>query len=180
VAKRPAVERHEGPQIGRDHWHDREDHPFRLVAGSDEGLDQLQALGDLLLLDVAVGLREFRAQFSLHLLKVDTLEHLADRFRTNRRGEAVGAEFLLRLKVFLFGQELTILERGEPRLEHHVVLEVQDPLEILERHVEQETNAARQRLQEPDVRNGGGKLDVAHPFASARATASPRRSTSRR
>src|SRR5262249_40587340 len=163
--KTSTVERHQRPQIGRDHRYDRQDHPFWLVAGIDEGLDQLEALGDLLLLDVAVGLREFGAQFGLHLLKVDTLEHLADRFRTNRRCEAVGAVFLLRLEVFVLGQELTVLERGEPWLEHHVVFEVQDPLEILERHVEQKTNAARQRLQEPNVRNGGGKLDVAHPLA---------------
>ena len=55
-----AVERHQRPQIGRDHRHDGQDHPFRLVAGGDEGLDQLQPLGDLLLLDVAVGLQDAR------------------------------------------------------------------------------------------------------------------------
>ena len=62
-------------------------------------------------------------------------------------------------------QELTVLELGEPGLEHHVVLEIEDPLEILKRHVEQKADPARQRLQEPDVRDRRGKLDMAHALA---------------
>src|SRR4029077_17604987 len=38
-------------------------------------------------------------------------------------------------------------------------------LEILQRHVEQEADAARQRLQEPDMRHRRGQLDVAHALA---------------
>ena len=69
----PAVERHERPQIRRDHRHHGQNHPFRLVAGGDEGLDQLQPLGDLLLLDVAVGLPDAGAQLGLHLVEVERL-----------------------------------------------------------------------------------------------------------
>src|SRR4029078_9602360 len=35
-----------------------------------------------------------------------------------------------------------------------------------QRHVEQQTNAARQRLEEPDVRDRRGQLDVAHALAA--------------
>src|SRR6202011_75463 len=56
-------------------------------------------------------------------------------------------------------------ERGLPRLDNDVVLEIEDALEILERHVEQQADAARQRLQEPDVRERRGELDVAHALA---------------
>ena len=51
------------------------------------------------------------------------------------------------------------------RLEHDVVLEIEDALEVLERHVEQQTDAARQRLQEPDVRDRRRQLDMAHALA---------------
>src|SRR5262249_3043088 len=62
-------------------------------------------------------------------------------------------------------QELTVLERGETRLEHHVALEIEDALERLERHVEQEADARRQRLQKPDVRHRSGELDMTHALA---------------
>src|SRR5690606_17139621 len=45
------------------------------------------------------------------------------------------------------------------------VLEVQNPLEILQRHVEHEADATRQRLQEPDMRHRRGQLDMAHALA---------------
>src|SRR6185369_17803684 len=63
------------------------------------------------------------------------------------------------------GQELTVLQRGQARLQHDVIFEVQNPLEILQRHVEQEPDARRQRLQEPDVRDRRRELDVAHALA---------------
>ena len=55
---------------------------------------------------------------------------------------------------------------GEARLEDDVVLEIEDALEVLERHVEQQADARRQRLQEPDVRDRRGELDVAHALAA--------------
>ena len=98
-------------------------------------------------------------------LQIERLEHLADRFRANHGGEAVGAEFVLRLDVIVLGEELAVLERRQPRLEHDVMLEIEDALEVLERHVEQEPDARRQRLQKPDVRDRRGELDMAHALA---------------
>ena len=40
-----AIERHERPQIRRQHGQHGQDHPLGLVARLDEGLDQLQSLG---------------------------------------------------------------------------------------------------------------------------------------
>ena len=54
----------------------------------------------------------------------------------------------------------------DARLDDDVVLEIENALEILQRHVEQQADARRQRLQEPDVRDGGGQLDVAHALAA--------------
>src|SRR5690606_37225064 len=62
-------------------------------------------------------------------------------------------------------QELARVERREPRLEDDVVLEVKYPLKVLERHVEQQPDAARQRLQEPEMRDRRRELDMAHALA---------------
>ncbi len=160
-----AVERHQRTQVRRNHRHVRQDHPFRLVAGLDESLDQLEPLGELFRLELRLRFRDLLAQVRRHLFQIEGFEHLADRFCADHGGEAVGAELILRLDVLLLAQELTVLERGEARLEHDVILEIEDALEVLERHVEQKPDAARQRLQEPDVRHRRGQLDVAHALA---------------
>ena len=76
-----------------------------------------------------------------------------------------GAVLVLRLEVLVLGQELTVLQRGQARLQHDVVFEVENALEVLQRHVEQQADARRQRLQEPDVRDRRGQLDMAHALA---------------
>src|ERR1700733_7625267 len=142
-----------------------ERHPFRLVARLGEGLDQLEPLGELLRLEFGRRFDDLLAQLRRHLLEIERFEHFADRFRADHGGEAVGAEFILRLDVIVLGQELTVLERRQSRLEHDVMLEIKDALEILKRHVEQKADARRQRLQKPDMRHRRGKLDVAHALA---------------
>src|SRR5205823_3488433 len=49
--------------------------------------------------------------------------------------------------------------------EHHVTLEIENALERLERHVEQEPDPRRQRLEEPDVGDRRRELDVPHALA---------------
>ena len=71
----------------------------------------------------------------------------------------------MRAQVVVLGEELTVLERRQARIEHDVGLEVEDALEVLQRHVEQQADARRQRLQEPDVRDRRGERDVAHALA---------------
>jgi hypothetical protein len=61
-----------------------------------------------------------------------------------------------------------LLERRQARLGDDVVLEVEDALDILQRHVEQRADARRQRLEEPDVGNRRGQLDMAHALAAHR------------
>src|SRR5690606_16001494 len=73
---------------------------------------------------------------------------------------------VLRVEQLVFGEKLVLLERGEARLGDDVALEVEHALELLQLHVEQQADAARQRLQEPDVRDRRGQLDVAHALAA--------------
>src|SRR6195256_3967802 len=163
--KAAAIKRHQRTQVRRNHRHHGEDHPLRLVAGIAERLDDLQSLGELLVLDVGFGLLHLGAQGGLELFELKSLQQFADRFRADHGGEAVLAVFVLLLQVFVFRQQLTVLERGEAGLENDVVFEIQNPLEILQRHVEQQTDAARQRLQEPDMRNRRRQFDMAHALA---------------
>src|SRR3546814_2183442 len=44
--------------------------------------------------------------------------------------------------------------------------DLEDALKVLQRHVQQQANARRQRLQEPDMRDRGRKLDMPHPLAA--------------
>src|SRR5712672_3749693 len=160
-----AIERHQRTQVRRNHRNHREDHPLRLVAGIAERLDDLQTLGELLVLDVGFGFLHLDAQRRLELFELKPLQQFADRFRADHGGEAVLAVFVLRLQVLVFRQQLTVLERGEAGLENDVVFEIQYPLEILQRHVEQKADARRQRLQKPDVRHRRGQFDMAHALA---------------
>ena len=93
-------------------------------------------------------------------------QQLADGLRADAGGEAVLAELLDRLVVLLLGQQLLLGEGGHARLEHDVVLEIENALQVLERHVEQQADARGQRLQEPDVGDRRGQRDVAHALAA--------------
>ena len=91
-----AVQRHQRAQLGRDDRHDGQDHPLRLVAALDEGLDDLQALGGLLLLHLARWWSASSSRsLSASLCQVDGLQHAADGFGADLGGEAVVAVLFL-------------------------------------------------------------------------------------
>ncbi len=124
--KAAAIERHQRTQVRRNHRHHGQDHPLRLVAGIAERLDDLQPLGELLVLDVGVGLLHLGAQGGLELFELKPLQQLADRFRADHGGEGILAVFVLRLQVLVFRQQLTVLERGQARLKHDVIFEIRE------------------------------------------------------
>ena len=161
----PAVERHQRPQVRRNDRHLGQDHPFRLVARVHEGLDDLQPLGEALGLELALRLGDLDLEVLGDLLQVHALQDLADRLGADHRGEAVLAVFVERAQIIVLAQELAVLERRQAGIEHDVGFEVEDALEVLQRHVEQKPDARRQRLQEPDMRDRRGERDVAHALA---------------
>ena len=61
---------------------------------------------------------------------------------------------------------LALLQRGHAGVGDDVGFEVQHALDVAQRHVEHHAQARRQRLQEPDVRDRRGQLDVAHALAA--------------
>src|SRR5262249_11982722 len=66
----------------------------------------------------------------------------------------------------LLGEELPLLQLRVARIDDHVILKIDDLLQAGGLHVEQRPQAAGHGLEEPDVDDGGGKLDVAHALAA--------------
>ena len=161
-----AVERHQRAQLGRDHRHHLEHHPLGLVARFQEGLDHLQALDELLALGLGAGLQQLAAHGLALDRQVELLEHVAHGLGADAAGEGVVAELLAVAQHLLLVQQLVGLERGQAGLDHDPVVEVEHALEVAQRHVEQHADARRHRLQEPDVRDRRGQLDMAHALAA--------------
>ncbi len=95
---------------------------------------------------------------------IELAQQLPYSLRAHRRVEVVAVLFHLREKIVL-GQQLATVQRGHARIGDDIGLEVKDPLDVAQRHVENHAQARRQALQEPDVRNGARKLDMAHALA---------------
>ena len=76
------------------------------------------------------------------------------------------AILLDRFEVGLVGEQLAALQRRHAGVDHDEGFEVQNPLDLAQRHIEHEADARRQRLQEPDVRDRARELDVAHALAA--------------
>ncbi len=161
-----AVQRDERAQVRRDHRNDLHDHPFRTIAALHEVLYDLQALHQLLLLQVRRGLGQVGAQIAGDLLEIHRGEHLVDGLGADHRRELVFTIFIDGDHVLFFGKKLVFLERGQARLRHDVVLEIENALDILQRHVQQRGDARGKRLQEPDMSDGRGELDMAHALAA--------------
>jgi len=166
--KASAIERHQGAQLGWNHRQHVEDHPLRLVIRLAECLDNLETLGVFdLLLDRRLGLHAL-AQLNTELVDLYALEQFLDSFGTHHGLEAGGAELRIELAElgFVLDDLALFHARRVARIDDHVGLEVEHALQITERDVEQVADARGQALEEPYVRTGGRKLDVAHALAA--------------
>jgi len=161
----PAVERHQRAQLRRQHRQHLEDHPLGLDPGLVERLEHLEPLRDLLDLGVRAGRLELLAQAVDLVRDVERLQQLADPLGAHRRLEVVAVLLQLR-EVVLLGEQLRAVERREPGVGHDERLEVQDALDVAQRHVEDHPHPRGQALEEPDVRDGARELDVAHALAA--------------
>ena len=163
--KTATVERHQRAQFRRQYRQHLHHHPLGTVTGMQEGLHQLQALGELLDLGFGVGLRQLFADGLDLVREVDRLQQFIDRFGAHARIEVIAILFY-RVEVGLFREQLAALEIGHTRLDHHVGLEIEDALNLAQGHVEQQSHARRQRLQIPDVRDRACQLDMAHTLTT--------------
>jgi len=153
-----AIQRHQ-------HGQHFQDHPVGLDAGFLEALQHLQALGDLLDLGIRAGGLEVGAQRLDLAVDVDRAQQFAHGLGTHHRPEIVAVLFGLGQEV-VFRHDLGALERRHARIDDAVGFEVQHALDVAQRHVQDHAQARRQRLQEPDVSDRAGQLDMAHALAA--------------
>src|SRR5919106_295153 len=160
-----AIERYQRAQLGRDDGDDLEDHPVRLVAGLQERLDDLQALDDLLALLDGRLTEHLGPQIAGQRVEVHVAQQLADGLGPHADLERLGTVLLVELAGLVHAHQVLLLHAVDPRLETDVLLEVEDLLQLAQRHVEELADAARQPLEEPHVGDRRGQLDVAHALA---------------
>src|SRR3954453_21737283 len=110
-----------------------------------------------------------RAQLARDLVDVDSLEKLANRGRADvgeERGVALVLGLLLEIQELVFVEQLVLGDFLLARIDDNVVRVVDDLLEITQSEIDEVPHRTRQSLEEPDVRDGYGELDVTHALAT--------------
>ena len=175
-----AVEGHERTQVGRNHGHGLENHPFGLVTVGRraERLDHLKALerfGLALLRAIFVG---GVAQSVAELVEVDVGEEVENGLGTHLGHKLVGVvvgelavalgQTLDEFEVVFLGEEVHFLELIGERtgVEHDVALIVYHCVELLRGETKKIADLIGKRAEIPDVGHGHHKLDVAHALAA--------------
>ena len=159
------IQQHQGAQVRRNHRNALQNHPLGAVVAVAQRLDHLEPLGQVFDLLLAGGFDQFLAQLLGQADEIQPHEHLADRLGAHVGLERV-AVLLLALAELFLGQELALLERGVAGIDDRVVLEVDDPFQAGRLHVQEGAQPAGHGLEEPDVDDRRGQLDVAHPLAA--------------
>ncbi|MBS1224225.1 MAG: hypothetical protein H6R24_903 [Proteobacteria bacterium] len=139
-----AVQRHQRPQIGRQHRQHGQHHPFRLVAGVEKRFHQLQSLGQPLELGFGAALEDFLPQLHHQLLQVQTVQQLVNGLGAHAGVEIV-AVLLDRVQISFIGQQLPAAQlffggRARVDVDDHIGFEVQHPLDVAQGHVQQQAN----------------------------------------
>src|SRR5690606_20890325 len=122
--------------------------------------------GQLLWLQLGGGLGNLHTQVRRDLFQIERQQNIANGFGADLGSEAVGTVFVLCIQELLFIEQLVLGEGRQTGIENNVGLEIQDALNVLERHVKQQRDARRQRLQEPDVRDRRSKFNMPHALAT--------------
>src|ERR1700730_11015009 len=161
-----AVQRYQRAEFRRNHRNDIENHPLRLVARFAEALDHAQTLGELqFLLLRGLGLHPL-ANFFREGFDVDLLEQLFNTFGAHHGDEFAGM-LLIELPLALVADDFAAVQ-----IRHFAVIadnercEIQNALELTQSDIEQVADARRKALEEPNVRAGARKLDMAQALTS--------------
>jgi hypothetical protein len=138
-----------------------------MVTRLAEGIDDLEALGGLELFDLRRLGAHHETQLVAELFDIHAAQQFLDRLGAHLGHEDI-AVLAAQLAIALFGEQLFLVEDGGQIawIDRHIRLEVEDALEVTKRDVEKVSDARRQALEEPDVRDGRGQLDVSHPLAA--------------
>ena len=99
-----AIQRHQRPQLRRNHRNHVENHPFGFISRLDECLNNLQPFRELDFLLLRVFALHPRAELGRQFVDVHTLQQLLNRFGAHHGNEFSGI-LLLQLAIFFFREK---------------------------------------------------------------------------
>ena len=123
---------------------------------------KLDPFGDLLANLFALGLSHRNGQLIHFLLQIDIGQTFANRFSAHFRYKRFRAVGLTRFAILLFAKQLVLLERSRTGINDHVILVINDALEIASSHVEDQAKPRGHAFKKPDMRNRNCQLDMPH------------------
>src|SRR5262249_3624549 len=99
------------------------------------------------------------------LLDIETLQHLPNGFRPHARLKSV-AMLLLILPVLFFAQQLLLGDGCLAWIDDHILLEIEDLLQLSQRHIKEIADATGQPLKEPHMRHWACQLNMPKAFTA--------------
>src|SRR4030042_1463156 len=141
-----------------------EDHPLRTISGVPKGFNNPQTFCQLFALGLRLGLFHFETEELGHLFYVHLLQEFFDGLRSNAGLYGILTVFFPDLSIFFFADEIPFLKGDIFWIEDYIGLEIKNPLKLLQSHIEEHPNLARDALQEPNGGHGCGQLYVSHSF----------------
>ena len=160
------VQKDEWPQVRRNDGNNVKHHPGRIIVGILQLLDQLQPLGDVLDPLLRTGGFQLFTQVDRDLMKIQSINELSNGLSAHHGGESLTTVLLNLDAVVVFGKDLHELEFGRPGLDHNIVLEVDNLLDVRGLHRQQRAKTRWQRFEVPNVNARRCQIDVAHPLAA--------------
>ena len=130
-----------------------------------ERFQQLEALGELLNFGLRLSIGDFLTDIGNFVFENNFFEQSLNCFSTHGRSEFV-AELFERFEVLVVGQQLTFLQCSQTWICYHVGFKVEYAFDFTQCHIQHQTNARRQGLEEPDVGNWTGQFNVAHALTT--------------
>ena len=130
-----AFQRNERTQIGRDHRENVEHHPVGPGVRVLEALHQLDALGQFLANLFALGVTHGDIELLVELVQIDLGQEFFHRVRAHA-GDKILAVLFLGFAIFHFIEQLALLQRRLARIDHDVILVIDDALELPRAHVQ--------------------------------------------
>ena len=165
-----SLERNKRTEVGRDDRQNAQNHPFGTGLRGHEALNELQTLRKLLADLLALGLGHLLLDDLLFLEEIEVLEQLLDSLGSHAGGE-VFAVLVLSLAELGLCQELSLLEGGLARIDHDVILVIDDALELTAGEIKHQADTGGHALVEPDVGDRHGQINVTHALATDAAQA---------
>ena len=161
--KTTAIQRNKRAQIGWQHGQHFQNHPAWLDARFFECFKHFEALG--VFLDFQLRASQVATQAFDFGVDFDAFEQILDAFSAHFGGELI-AIFRRVLVIVVFRHDGVLFQRSHAGVGHNVGFKVEHALNVAQGHVQHQTQAAGQRLEEPDVGARRGQINVPHALAA--------------